>query len=262
MWYNSSDAPRWLERATPIAFDVDSPTVYLWLMVQWYSALSVMVGIILYLTVQYTFLKYADHVLTLGRAALKKTETATITGNDLKNLRRMYCLFNTERDITNQKLGTLPFIWLGSLFVALTAGITDTVLHPYLYESTFTTMAMTVATGRNILLVFAWIYVSGLATDKLEQVKTILVQIAQAIPAEDGSSSLEKERRSLLVDIMTQPVVPAIAWGMFPINKQLILQFAGSVIPFSVMMITTAIQQKQANCPSPAAISLPAAELL
>ncbi|KAI1295374.1 hypothetical protein HDE_05307 [Halotydeus destructor] len=247
--FYSSSAISWLEQVVPITFKLQSSFYYLFSFFRLYAFLSTVVGNALYVSVQYTFLKYGQHVLNLGLLTKKRMSVIELNRQELTNLRRMYSLFNEKRLITNTKLGVLPFIWLSSLFVTLTAGITDVVIHPQLYASPLTLPLMALGLAINMMIIFAVIVISSMATETFEQAKTVLFQITQRLSNQPLSSPIKIACRSLLIDIIIQPVVPAMVWDMFAANKQLILQFAGSVVPFSVMMITTVIQQKQADCP-------------
>ncbi|KAI1295645.1 hypothetical protein HDE_05306 [Halotydeus destructor] len=233
----------------PMASNIQGPFLYVLAMLQVYTVISNVAGSALYLTVQYTFLKYAERISDLGRLTLKRMATMEIDGQELIDLRRIYSLFNEKRSITNAKLGILPFIWLSVLFITLTGGIADIVLNPQLYASPWTRALMALAVMLNMTMVFGLIIVGAMATDKLEEAKLTILQITQKVMS-NRLNPLKIASQSLLINVVMQPVVPAMVWNMFAANKHLILQFAGSVIPFSVMMITTAIQQKQANCPT------------
>lgn len=53
---------------------------------------------------------------------------------------------------------------------------------------------------------------------------------------------VESETTRLMLELSVDPVVPASGWGCFALNKRLILSFLGSVVPFSVMIITGLLQ--------------------
>lgn len=54
----------------------------------------------------------------------------------------------------------------------------------------------------------------------------------------------EHETTNLLLELSVDPVVPATGWGVYALNKHLILSFLGSVVPFSVMVITGVLQTR------------------
>ncbi|KAI1295660.1 hypothetical protein HDE_05310 [Halotydeus destructor] len=162
------------------------------------------------------------------------------------DLRKKFSLFNEKRRIINAKLGVLPLLWLTSLFLTLTATITEVVMNVHLYDTLLSRMAMAIEPLGGGAIILGLVFVSGMATDIGEQAKTTLVEIAQVLTTGTRSRSLGSVRRSLLIEI-AQPVIPATAWDMFSVDKKLILKFAGSLISFAVMVTTTILQLKQAN---------------
>ncbi|KAI1284995.1 hypothetical protein HDE_12460 [Halotydeus destructor] len=245
VWHSTGGSRELMERMMPMVSNASGVELYFWIVLLTYTTSSAYLGLSVYLVVQYTFLRYAEHVSSFSRLTLKRMATMKITHQELTALRRLYSLFNQNRLITNAKLGIIPFLWLASLFIYLTAGMTYMVTHPHMYGDILTILAIALCEVTSMTLLVMSVFVSAMATDKFQEVKTTLIQITQAITT--GPSSLEKVRRSLVVDMLTQPVVPAMAWDMFPVDKQLVLKFTGSVVPFAVMMITTAVQQERAG---------------
>lgn len=208
-----------------------------------------MVCFAFYSMVQFMLLLYARKV----RGDFNKILQKILIGGSLRittlsKMRHKYGLFNETQRNCNAKLGLVPFLWLSSLFITTVAGLTEVVLYSDSYNQSPSFYVLSLFSVIGLGFVLAMAYRTGSATENFEEARNLAIKIIQALIERPARfEHLAAERAALSMELLTQPTVAATAWGMFVVDKKLVLKFMGSVVPFAVMFITTAIQQKRSS---------------
>lgn len=201
----------------------------------YYNIIVIMVCF--YCFVQYVFIKHAQacHLFfVIGRLHV------TTSDNYLKYCQLMYTVHVNAKRHVNKLIGFIPFAYLGITFVFIVVAISHMIIHKDTIPRSFLLLNMVPALGVSSLILAFIIHFACNATDEFKAARLEAVKLT--FVSGSSHSKLHEQKASLYRLIALEKPVNATAWGIFNINRQLLLNFANAVIPFAVMIITVSLQ--------------------
>ena len=148
----------------------------------------------------------------------------------------------------NQSLGIIPLIMFACLFADIIVTISFLTLFSELRF--FSVCAIGICVGNELLQVLQVIRTATKTTGIIEEAVILSEKMATAPLPENAPFALIESRQSLrhyLETIRLQSLVPFSALSTFTLQPSVILNFFNSVVPFTVMFITTIAQISRDN---------------
>ena len=157
--------------------------------------------------------------------------------------RTLYTAHLDAKRHLDDNLSIIPFFLFATSFLFLVSAVTFVVLHNADFSPYFIPLGVTPFVIYLFIAMFITCKLCSDATDAFEDARLILSRILLD-GAPDETYAITYERQTLYRLISTELPFEATGWKLFNLNRQLILSFANSVIPFAVMIITSASQLK------------------
>ena len=174
-------------------------------------------------------------------------------------MRENYRKYNQLRKLVNNSIGILPFMWMIILFVEISGGITEVNIYfinlQVIYNLIHYNSSLQVIIHANNYHTFAYVYifyeiasfgalvfcVCYLCDRTHQRLSNSLLSGVRHIESEVAALHdrywVDHDANCLLLEMSVDPLVPATGWGVFSLNKHLIISFLGSVVPFSGIYI-------------------------
>ena len=189
-------------------------------------------SMILYFQVQYIFEKHAEIC-----SSLLEYGNSMNYHKSLKIGRKTFQLHcDTKRSIDSM-LSIIPLTFVAQTFTFLVSSLAYFITSANLLSNSIM---------RYVLFPFAWSMVGLLvfmsftcanATDKLEEARLTGSRVSVQ-DRQFESELMKQEQERLFRVVCASRTIPSTGYGLFEINRQLILQFTNATIPFIVMVIT------------------------
>lgn len=156
--------------------------------------------------------------------------------------KRFFEFHSEYMECINETLGVIPLFFLLILFSYTVAGFSFIMT----FESNFSPLFLITHVG--LIAVQAFIIATDMietCTDATEIMTRAKFEMIQVLSDPDDLSNFEmrEAKRGLSVFISNYDVTPVLAWKMFTVKRSLIPSFFDSVIPFTVMILTTQIKR-------------------
>ncbi|KAI1302386.1 hypothetical protein HDE_02598 [Halotydeus destructor] len=150
----------------------------------------------------------------------------------VKDVHLMFSRVQQRRRAINQSLGFIPFTLCVQVFILVTLLKANSMTLEK--DDALRTLASAV-NAQAILLIAAFIVINVVVEHATSQATELRNQVILCLSKASGFH-FEKAVAGLL-ELTQDPVVPSLAWGVFPMGKQFIFRFFGSLIPFALMVV-------------------------
>lgn len=178
----------------------------------------------------------------LNRKLAKHGPTTNSKIENVQAIRGAYRKYNRLRKRVNSSIGLLPFLWALMLFVEISVGITEVIIHRDKYTKfAFVYIFYEIFTFGSVF--FAVCFQCENTNRQLTKEMLRGIRFIESDKT-DERFLLTCEKSSLLLEMAVDPIVYASGWNIFSLDKKLIFSFLGSVVPFSVMIITGILQTR------------------
>ena len=188
---------------------------------------------------------YAQHskkvILEVWKRRFAFGNKSEVTPEDLQlvqqTLDRYYCLV---REI-NQSLGAIPLSGFTSLFVIFVMSVSTVTLFNNI-NMTFALIGLGTNVTNQVIGVIQIVSAASKATNIIEDAVFMADQLTTIPIPQDVSFNLLECRRSLTVFLQRQTSVAFSAQSTFVLESSVVLSFINTIVPFSIMFITTIAQ--------------------
>ncbi|KAI1284849.1 hypothetical protein HDE_12262 [Halotydeus destructor] len=159
----------------------------------------------------------------------RKVVSGTMSVNEVQ---LMFLNVQERRRAINQSLGLLPFTLCVQLFLQITVLKANSMIfekHAVLVQLT------SIVNLEASVMIMVFIIINLVVECATSQADRLRNQVILCL-SNAGGAHFEKSVAGLL-ELTQDPVVPSLAWGVFPIGKEFIFRFFGALIPFVVMVV-------------------------
>lgn len=206
--------------------------------------------IIYYITVQYLLKQIASNYVLFIRNSqytkqmLRKQIPVEVPSQDIfrKSLER-FKFYDDMVETINDQLGIIPFSTLVDDFVSIMCCISFLVI----YHSSFTFSFVVPTIGFMISLKLILLHFSiKVGCDSYDQMKKARNEAVNLL-SDTSFHSRNESWSNLSLYLSKKSVSKSTVWNLFKMKRTIILSFAESVIPFTVMIVTTCMEFKSSH---------------
>ena len=198
--------------------------------------------VLFYGAVQSVLCKHAEQMLLIIDLCGNKSSSLLDGHVPIPAIRKMYEKHISVKRKMNDRIGIVPFLFCFTKYMFTVVGISYIILHFKTYSQGFLIgLTLSVCTIRGAIMTYL-AFNADRATKALDKVRFEINRLIISPDVNWFGRTMKEERASLGRLIQFEGTLPSYAWGMFEINKEMLLHFFNVAIPMFIIIITSAEQ--------------------